>query len=230
MFSGVLDLYGPANLYIFYVGFAQQISKAQFKPATIDKLKRVMIALFLKRTAADLEVFVSSCVKGMGLVAQLVIDVEPANNFAKHRSSKYNRVPKNVLVKLFGLIHPKEKSKLIRNVLFVMRYLFLSKDFTQPFDEALRSMAEKEREGVVSMFSELYDTALGITSSNPKVNQQIGKLLGDITSLFPMSVLTKLLMPLLPNNHLYGLLADKLAEHPKFKLKDLEVVVNILPE
>lgn len=108
IFQSVLDLYGPSNLYIFYVGFAQQISKAQFKPATIDKLKRVMIALFLDRTVADLEVFVASCVKSVGLVAQLVVDVETHNKPTEQfRSNKYNRVPKNTLVKLFGLIRPK---------------------------------------------------------------------------------------------------------------------------
>lgn len=53
IFKGVLDLYGPDNLYVFYVGFAQQISKAQFKPATIDKLKRLLIALFLEEANAQ---------------------------------------------------------------------------------------------------------------------------------------------------------------------------------
>lgn len=139
-------------------------------------------------------------------------------------------MPKNTLVKLFGLIRPKEKSKLIRNVLFVMRYLFLSKDFAEKFDQALQIMSEKQRDSVVSMFSEVYDTALSIKSTNPKVTQQVEKLLENITALFPMSLLTKLLVPLLPNTQLYGLLADKLAEHPKCKLRDLEVVLSILPE
>jgi|JI6StandDraft_1071083.scaffolds.fasta_scaffold18753_3 hypothetical protein len=111
-----------------------------------------------------------------------------------------------------------------------MRYLFLSRDFTEKFDQALQNMTEKERQAIVGMFSEVYDTALSITSNNPKVSQQVTKLLVDITALFPMSLLAKLLVPLLPNTQLYGLLADKLADHPKFKLKDLEVVLNILPE
>lgn len=43
LFRSILDLYGPANLYIFYVGFAQQIGKSSFKADTIEKLKRILI-------------------------------------------------------------------------------------------------------------------------------------------------------------------------------------------
>lgn len=35
IFKSILDLYGPNNLYIFYVGFAQQISKSAMKADTI---------------------------------------------------------------------------------------------------------------------------------------------------------------------------------------------------
>lgn len=60
------------------------------------------------------------------------------------------------------------------------------------------------------MFSELYDTALNIKSSNVKIATTVTKLLQDITNLFPMSVFVKLLIPLLPNNELYSLLLGKL--------------------
>jgi hypothetical protein len=237
IFKTVLDLYGPNNLYIFYVGFAQQISKAQFKSSTIDRLKRLLIQLFLERGVIDLEVFVASCVKSIGFVALLLKDIEEPSKSQSEgtnnkilRATRFNQVPKNTLVKLFGLIRPKEKSKLVRNTLFIMRYLFLSTEFTSKFEETLRNMAEKDRDRVVQMFSELYDTALGTHSSDIKTNLQLTKLLEDITNLFPMNLLTKLIIPLLPSRQLYGLLGNKLAQHPKFKLKDLEVILSVIPD
>lgn len=140
IFKSILDLYGPNNLYIFYVGFAQQISKSSMKANTIDKLKKILIELFLTRTPLDVEVFVASCVKVVGLVGVLVRDVEglPADI---EKITKYNQVPKGILIKLFGVIRPKEKSRLVRNTLFIMRYLFLSREFMDSFDGCLREMS-----------------------------------------------------------------------------------------
>lgn len=95
----------------------------------------------MDRTSVELQVFVASCVKVVGLVSVLVRDVEgtPADI---RKMTKYNQVPKGILVKLFGVIKPKEKNKLVRNTLFIMRYLFLSKEFLEKFDLCLRNMTE----------------------------------------------------------------------------------------
>jgi hypothetical protein len=51
-------------------------------------------------------VFVTSCVKVVGLVSVLVKDVEGTPADIK-KTTRYNQVPKGILIKLFGVIRPK---------------------------------------------------------------------------------------------------------------------------
>ena len=58
------------------------------------------------------------------------------------RSTQINRIPKNLLIKLLGVIHNQQKFKLMRNIIFIINYLFVSKDFTEKFDAILKRITE----------------------------------------------------------------------------------------
>lgn len=200
IFRQAFFLFEERNLYIFFVGFASLISKMKFDSVTITKWKRVLMEIYLKENNKGLIVLVQAWSRCISFCTSLVDKVE------EFKENPKNVVPKKVLVNLFGLIKPKEKLKLGKNILFIIRYIVLSAEFSKAYIQNLQRLPEHLRVELVKETTDLYSFILSIHTQDTKLESALSQLLHDVADLYPIDLIVKVITPLLPNTQLYSIL------------------------
>ena len=217
-------LFEERNLYIFFIGFASLISKMKFDSLTITKLRKVLLQVYFQEDQKGAITLLQAWSRAVGFCSSLV---EKAEGF---KENPQNVVPKKILTDLFGLIKPKEKTRLARNIIFITRYIILSQDFSASFIQQLSHLQQHQRAHLVQETIDLFSAALAIQTHDEKVQSGLVQVLHDVAVLYPLELIVRVITPLLPNNELYSILLEKLKPHPRFRGRALDEVLRVKPE